>query len=195
MSKKSRKDHQKELSKNLICSKVYASIMVGQNIIRALRAVYGKLRDEKVRWVLIGTTSLALQGLDTVVEDIDILTDRAGAFRIGELLREYEVRPVEFGRSGIFESYFGVFEIEGVSVEVMGELKERVGDRWLSAIQKLDCPTRVEIEGMSIPVSSLREQLMAYERLGRKGDLASIKKIKEALGRRRRGRDHKELGR
>lgn len=155
--------------------------MVERRIIEALKVVYAKFKDEEIRWVLIGTTSLALQGLDIVIRDIDILTDRAGAFMIGELLREYEVKPVEFGRSGIFESYYGVFEIEDCIVEVMGELKERIGEGWLSAIQRLDCPKIVQIEGMGIPVSSLEEQLMAYERLGRKGDLASIEKIRQVL--------------
>lgn len=155
--------------------------MVEQRIVKALRVLYRRLKDRKIRWVLIGTSSLALQGLDIGVEDIDILTDRADAFRIGELLKEYVVKPVEFGRSETFGSYFGVFRIRGVDVEVMGNLKERIGGRWLPAIQRLDSPKFVELEGMRIPVSSLGKQLMAYERLGRKGDLASIRKIREAL--------------
>lgn len=184
MPKERRKTEEKSFCKNLICNRVHASSMVEQNIVDALRIVYRNLKDRKINWVIIGTSSLALQGFDIRIKDIDILTDRSGAFEIGELLREYEIEPVEFGRSEIFESYFGVFRIEGVDVEVMGNMRERIGGRWLSVVQRLDCPKIVELEEMRIPVSSLGEQLMAYERLGREGDRGLIKRIREVLDRR-----------
>ncbi|MFX1486476.1 MAG: nucleotidyltransferase domain-containing protein [Promethearchaeota archaeon] len=167
----------------LICYGAQGSSMVKQEIFEALRTVYRKLKDEKIRWVLIGTSSLAFQGVDIEVQDIDILTDRTGALRIGELLKEYEGKPVEFGRSEIFESYFGIFRIGGVDVEIMGDLKERIGGRWVSTVQRLESPEIVRIQGVKVAVSSLGEQLRAYEGLGREGDLATIRKIREFLGR------------
>jgi hypothetical protein len=140
---------------------------VNQKIKEAIKLIYNRLKDKKIKWVLVGSMSLALQGVKIKPKDIDILTDKEGAFRVNKLFKNYEVKPVEFGRLKIgrrelFESYLGKFKIKGVKVEIMGNLKEK-------------------LEGMELPVSSLKEQLKSYSRLGRKKDAIRVKKIKAAL--------------
>ena len=103
-----------------------------------------------------------------------------------ELFKEYEVKPVKFGRLKIggrelFESYLGKFKIKGVKVEIMGNLKEKLGRKWIYLHKRLKSPKIVKIEGMKIPVSPLEEQLKSYSRLGRKKDAFRVKQIKKAL--------------
>lgn len=157
-----------------------------KKIIEALKVIYRKLKDKKVKWVLVGSLSLALQGVDIEPKDIDILTDKEGAFKINKLFKECEVKPVKFGRFKIggrelFKSYLGEFKIKGVKVEVMGNLKEKWGREWKSLHKRLISPKIIEFEGMKLPVSSLEEQLKSYSRLGRKKDSIRVQKIKEAL--------------
>jgi len=152
-------------------------------VIQVLRIVTGKLKGKNVSWVLIGSTSLALQGVDIKPKDVDILTSKGGAFEIGELLKEYEVEPVRLKKSELFESFFGEFNVNGIEVEVMGDMKEKVCDKWVSLSSRLVCPKIVEIEGMRIPVSSLLEQQKSYEQLGRRKDPVRVRKINEALRR------------
>jgi len=154
---------------------------MNQKIIEALKIIYRELKNKKIKWVLVGSTSLALQGVKIKPKDIDILTNKEGAFEIGKLLEEYEVKPVEFKRAKIFESYFGQFEIENVKVEVMGNLKEKKNNKWISLAKRLTSSKIIKIEKMQIPVSSLSEQFKSYERLGRKKDFIRVKKIKEIL--------------
>jgi len=158
--------------------------MIDFKIIKALKLIESKLRGSGVRWVLAGSVSLVLQGVDVKPNDIDILTDEKGAFEINRILKDYEVKPVRFCRSKIFQSYLGEFEIEGVKVEVMGGLKEFVKGEWRSLSQRLSTSRIIEIEGIRLPVSQLEDQLRSYQVLGRRKDSSKVRKIEEALARR-----------
>jgi len=94
-------------------------------------------------------------------------------------LKEYEVGPVRFKRSKLFRSYLGEFEIKGVKVEVMGDLEAKMGGKWVRV--EVIPHESVEVEGVEIPVPSLREQLKAYEMLGREKDKEKMQKIREVL--------------
>ncbi|MHA2380725.1 MAG: nucleotidyltransferase domain-containing protein [Candidatus Thorarchaeota archaeon] len=152
-------------------------------VLKALRRISECLVGREIRWVVAGSTSLALQGVEVEPHDIDILTNRDGAFQIGELLSEFEVEPVSFGQSELFKSYLGRFEMSGVRVEVMGELRACVGDEWISYEERLSSPQFVEFESVRVPVSSLKQQLESYELLGREKDSQRIARIRELLGR------------
>ena len=158
--------------------------MIDLKIVKALKLIESKLRGSRVRWVLAGSVSLALQGVDIRPNDIDILTDKEGAFEINRLLKDYEVKPIRFRCSRFFQSYFGEFEIEGVKVEVMGDLKELVEGEWRSLSQRLSTSRIIEIEGIKLPVSPLEDQLRSYQALGRRKNSSKIRKIREALAKR-----------
>jgi hypothetical protein len=43
------------------------------------KIVYNKLKDHKINFMIVGSTSLILQGIDVKANDIDIITDKKGA--------------------------------------------------------------------------------------------------------------------
>ena len=150
-----------------------------KEVIEALKLIGQRLNNQGIKWMVVGGTSLALQGVDVESHDIDILTNEEGAFRIAELLKEYEVEPMRFKCSELFRSYLGEFEIKGVKVEVMGDLEAKMGGKWVRV--EVIPHESVEVEGVEIPVPSLREQLKAYEMLGREKDKEKMQKIREVL--------------
>jgi hypothetical protein len=102
---------------------------------------------------------LALQGIDVTPHDIDIITDREGAIRIQESLKEYNVVPISYSSNEKYDSYFGTFRVKGIKVEVMGDLRVFRSGKW-STLQN---PSTVEItdinlEGLSIPTVSVKSQ-------------------------------------
>ncbi len=155
--------------------------MIDRRILQVLKLIESRLRGSGIRWVLAGSVSLALQGVDVNPNDIDILTDRNGAFQINRILKEYEIRPVRLRRSKRFQSYFGEFEINGVRVEVMGDLKERVGLEWRDLSHRLSAPKITKVEEVKLPISPLEDQLRSYRALRRRKDLSKIQKIAKAL--------------
>jgi hypothetical protein len=142
-----------------------------------LRLLCKGLETHDVRWVLAGSLSLALQGVNVEPHDIDLLTDRQGAFRINAMLKKYEKKAVDYAETEKVSSFFGVFEIQGVKVEVMGDYRERQGTKWVSLSKRLANPKTIEVDGIRIPVSSLEDQLVSYRRLKRPKDAEKIRKI------------------
>lgn len=163
--------------------------MLSKKLKEAIKIISAKLKGKKIRWVLVGSTSLALQGVKIKPKDIDILTDKEGAFKIEKLFEKYKVKvfPIKLSHSKLFKSYFGKFRLKGVKFEVMGDLKDRIGNRWVSFSARLKHPEFVKIKGVKVPVSSLQEQLKSYSKLGRKKDLIRVNKIKETLRKSRKG--------
>ena len=155
--------------------------MIDSGIMNTLRIIVRHLKNKDIPWTVMGSLSLALQGVDINPKDIDILTDEHGAFQIGVLLEEHEVKPVNFSRTELFESFYGLYYIEGIKVEVMGDLRVRLDGTWVSLSGRLKSPIFVQENSLNIPVSPLQDQLLFYEKLGREKDKERTLKIREVL--------------
>lgn len=152
--------------------------MVSRKIKEALEIICRKLKGKGINWVLVGSTNLALQGVDVTAHDIDILTDKGGAFLVGKLLEDYEIRRVKYKKSEKFSSYFGQFKVRGVKVEVMGDLKiKHLDEMWY---QKPLIKKTIKIDEIEVPVNPLVEALKGYTASGR---VEKVRKIEEALRR------------
>jgi len=86
--------------------------MVNKKLIDALKQIARDLSTHKIKWVLVGSLSLALQGVRIDPKDIDILTDKEGALKLNKIWEKYKIKNVEFGETDRFRSYFGKFKIK-----------------------------------------------------------------------------------
>ncbi len=149
--------------------------------IEALRVIQQRLDANNVRWILVGSFCLALQGVAVEPHDIDILTTAEDAYKCQELLKDYLITPVVHGRTSDFASHFGRFQVGTVPVEVMGDLEVREGRKWISLVVRLQNPRRVEIMDILVPLSSLEDQLVGYARSPRKKDRRIANLIRAVL--------------
>jgi len=150
--------------------------MVSRKIKEALKIVCKKLKGKSIDWVLVGSTNLALQGVDVTPHDIDILTDEKGAFSINELLRDYEVRKVEYKESENLASYLGEFRIDGIKVEVMGDLRiKRPDGTWYKELV-IRGAKNANIGETEVPLYPLEKELEGYKILGRVEKVREIEK-------------------
>jgi hypothetical protein len=130
--------------------------------------------------------NLALQGVDVEPRDIDIVTDKTGALKIGQLLKEFVIEEVKYKEGEKIASYFGKLEINGVQVDIIGEPKMRKNESedWK---KKSDLSKEIiilDLGEFKIPAMSLDSELEAYKTLGR---IEKVQKIEEVL--RKKGRD------
>lgn len=134
----------------------------------ALRKIYRLLHRSKINWVVCAGMGLALHGVPVEVHDIDLQTDAAGAYQIERLFAKYVTRRVTFSSTGTIRSHFGALCIEGITVEIIGDMQKRTeGGSWEPAPDLRQYKQFVAVEGMRIPVVCLEYECEAYRKLGR----------------------------
>jgi len=157
--------------------------MIDQQFVKVLRIIVNRLENKGINWVLGGSLNLALRGVEVTPRDIDLVTDKQGAFKIGELLKDYEIKKVELTKTEKLSSYLGKFRIEGLEVEVIGDFQAKTSEgKWTESF-KPKRKTILLLEEMKIPASPLDVELKAYEILGR---MEKVQKIREILEKERK---------
>ncbi len=142
--------------------------MIDPTYLEVLREVSRRLEDGRVNWAITGSLGFALQGISVEPNDIDIQTDRAGAYEIERLFPRSVVRPVAFSSAERIRSYYGAMVIDGVPVEIMGDVEKRgANGTWEGPVDIRRHIRVVEICGMRVPVLSLEYEYRAYLMLGR----------------------------
>lgn len=133
-----------------------------------LRRLHGRLEAGGVRWAVTGSLGFALQGVPVAVGDIDIQTDRDGAYRIAGLFAASVTAPVAFRADERIRSHFGRLALGGVTVEIMGAIQKRpAGGAWEDPVDITPHRRFVGFEGLRVPVLSPAYECRAYRRLGR----------------------------
>jgi len=148
--------------------------------LKVLRKLYERLNNRDVNWVVTGSLGFALQGVPVEPPDIDIQTDREGAYKIEHLFSEFVVKKVAFSSTEKIRSHFGALMIDGIKVEIMGDVQKRLEDgSWEQPVDINKYKHFVEIEGMRIPVLSLEYEYQAYLKLDRMEKARMLKKFLE----------------
>lgn len=131
--------------------------MIPPSIAETVLLLADRLCSDSISWAIDGSTSLALQEIDIIPHDIDILTDRDGAYAFVKALGDQIVLPVMYRETSRYRSYFGRITLNGVMVEVMGDLSVYRKGRWSEVMN----PSTVEVievmtEGRKVPAVSMR---------------------------------------
>jgi len=151
--------------------------MIETQYLNVLRKIYNRLIDIHVNWVITGSLGMALQGMDVKVHDIDIQTDKDGAYNLERIFREYQVKPVSYSQSERIRSYLGMLEIDGIKIEIMGDIQKLLDDNmWEKPVKVENHRCWVENYKMRIPVLSMEYEYQAYLKLGRNEKAEMIRK-------------------
>lgn len=152
--------------------------MIDSHYLNVLRKICTDLLDCRCPWVITGSLGMALQGMVIAVNDIDIQTDRDGAFEIESRLSATIAEPVRYLVSARIRSYLGRLEMDGIQVEIMGDIAKRLDDRtWEAPIQVAQHRRWLAMDGLQIPVLSLIYEYEAYLKLGRMGKADMIRQF------------------
>ncbi len=143
--------------------------MINPKYLEVLRKIYTRLNNANVNWVVTGSLGFALQGVPVEPNnDIDIQTDKAGAYEIEHYFSDFATKKVVFSSTDSIRSHFGKLKIDGIKVEIMGNIQKRVEDgSWESPVDLKNHKRVIEVERMQIPVLSLEYEYQAYLKLGR----------------------------
>ncbi len=155
--------------------------MISNKILKVLRKIAVDLEKNNIKWVLVGSLSLALNGVDVIPHDIDIVTTKEGALKLNEIWREYIIKKVSYSETDLFRSYYGKFKIDGVPIEVMGELEAKVEGKWISLSNRLKRFAIAKVYNVRIPITRLEDHLESYSKSKREKDKVKADKIKKRI--------------
>ncbi len=133
---------------------------------QALLALLEKIKDQDIDWWLVGSAALAVRGIDVSPHDIDLSVDDAGANKLGEVLLDYLVQPVEAAQDWIC-NWFGRAFLH-TRIEWVGGVDERADTPETSDFGPIAVKRRETINwnGYQLQVPPLDLQLMVSERRG-----------------------------
>ena len=90
---------------------------------------------------------------------------------------EHVIRPVAERVGERIRSHFGVLNIEGVEIEIMGALRKRLpGGGWEAPVDVASLRRWADRDGLRIPVMDLAHEARAYELLGRHDRAALLRR-------------------
>ena len=142
--------------------------MIDPVYLNVLRQIHAPLSNTDVNWVVTGSLGFALQGVPVQPNDIDIQTDKAGAYAIESLFSDVVTRRVKFSATERIKSHFGALQIDSIQVEIMGDIQKRGADGvWEDIVDPARYRLMVEVDGMLVPVLSLEYEYEAYLKFGR----------------------------
>jgi hypothetical protein len=149
--------------------------MIDHRYLQVLRKISLCLSQQPVNWVITGSCGMALQGVPVAIHDIDLQTDQAGAYALEQLFAEYVVRPVHFSGAERLQSHYGALAIDGIQVEIMGDMQYRRADgTWDAPVDFQRHKRYVQIQDLVLPVLALSYECQAYARLGRPDKVALL---------------------
>jgi hypothetical protein len=145
--------------------------MIDPKILNAFQKIYPELTNparKPIYWAVTGSLGMVLHGMQMEIHDIDLQTDKEGAYEIERRLVNSLVKLVHFKASERIRSYFGVFEVGGIKIEIMGDMQHlSIDQKWDSPVAIESCRDWVDFEGMHIPVMTLEHEAEAYLKMGR----------------------------
>jgi hypothetical protein len=119
-------------------------------------------------WALTGSAGLRLQGVDLSVNDLDLQTDGNTVFQLEKKLSPFMKVPVHLWESEHTLSYHGQAEIQGLQVELLGDVRHRLADQtWGASLEISSVLVWVEWHDLDVPLLSLEHEVLAYEKMGR----------------------------
>lgn len=143
----------------------------------ALRAIVHELQNSHITWAVTGSCSLALQAVPVDVHDLDLRTTAQDAYVLAEVFAPYVTRPVTFMRTEIAQSHFGAFDLNGVQVEIIGDMQHRLPDgSWEALVNMNDHKCWVTLDEIKVPVMSLPFLYQAYQLMGRQDKIVILKR-------------------
>ncbi|MCP5097764.1 MAG: hypothetical protein GY943_19630 [Chloroflexi bacterium] len=145
-----------------------------------LQQLLTRLENQQVVWALTGSTNFALQGVPVTPNDIDVQSDADGAYQFEQQFAEYVRNPVTFSATSRIKSHFGSLMIDGIKVEIMGDVQKKVNGVWESPPNLQEHRRYIVVEGYQVPVLDLGYEIEAYRKMGRDGTVELLRPFQQS---------------
>lgn len=132
-------------------------------------------------WCIVGSTGLVLQGIETRTEQIEIITDAAGAKKLAGFLSRFKKTDTAEELSATMSSEVELYQIDGITVKVLSNLKVKVNEGWVRLLELISKKEEFDFNGYALLLPSLADQLKISRIFGRERDMKEAETISKFL--------------
>lgn len=148
--------------------------------IKVLADLAVMFREKNIFWILTGSSSLVLQGVDVFPHDLDIIISKDDISKVDSLLAEHRVKYPDYSSTDRFRSYYGKYQIDDVKIDIMAEFQYKKDDGNWSKINQKAKAVGFSWNGLTFKVLPLEVELVEYgNKFGREKAIA-IRKVLDA---------------
>lgn len=148
----------------LLNNKDYFGYMINEKFKKAIKTIHKLMNENKIKWALIGSTNMQLQGMDINPRDLDIVVQLKDLEKMREIFSEYDASAVKELKPLTDEPGWEVkLDVGNVEVHILGE---RDTGEYVSKLlaNKL---TRIKIDDIEIPCFTLEAEAQTYAETNR----------------------------
>jgi len=140
-----------------------------EEYLNAQKKIHKQLINSDVNWAITGSFSLFLRGIQIVPNDIDIITDKNGAYKIEKQFQNFVYQNIHFKEIENIRSYFGVLLIDDIKIEIMGDIENKFVSKndWKPRSDWYLHKEFVIFDKTTFPVLSLEYECDVYLKIGR----------------------------
>lgn len=148
--------------------------MVNQDIKEAIKIIHERLVNNSIKWALVGTTNMRLQGMQVEPHDLDVVIQHKDLKKVSRLFSDYSASSVKE-----FETLSSkpAFEVKAMIVNV--EVQFLGGDETDIYVSKLlsGRTVSVKLDGIEVPCFMLEAESQSYMETNREQKANLIKEF------------------
>lgn len=140
--------------------------MIDEKFKETLKTVVSKLEGKQLNWAVIGSTNMALQGINVSPNDLDIVTSFEGIEKMEGVFKDYmknEIQTKEASQEDNSDYYEMKLSINGLEVHVVGAGPEDIYYGRVASGRT----TTVRVKDFKVPCMKLEAEKETYIATGR----------------------------
>lgn len=138
--------------------------MVNKDIKEAIRIIHERLENKKIKWALVGSTNMQLQGIQVEPRDLDIVIQHKDLYKVSEIFSDYSASTVKELKTLTGEPAWEVKSIiNGVEIQFFG------GNEANTYVSKLLASEiiMIKLDSIEIPCFTLEAEARTYKETNR----------------------------
>lgn len=139
--------------------------MINKEFEKVIKIIDERMKENNIKWALVGSTNLAIQGMKIIPRDLDILVQWSDLESIKSIFLDYN--PNEINKLKPFVKGQQAWEmkviINNIEVQFFSEKAGEYVKRLLS--NKI---IKIKLDNLEIPCFTLEDEAQTYEKTNRK---------------------------
>ncbi len=133
--------------------------MISEGFQEVIKIINERLRLHKIRWALIGSTNMAIQGMNVTPRDLDIVVQLSDLDKMKSVFSDYNPSEIKELKPFMEEPAWDIkMIVNNIEVQILGEKNSGEYVRKLLANQLI----KINLAGIEIPCFTLEAEAQTY---------------------------------